>query len=172
MRMDRIYLLYGGPRTWWGHVSKISRRSVSHGHCTERGNVTVRLLPSLKGIDIVTSSISDSDPTSDSTHWMLSRSTVRMSRRSLSSTSDLPSPKRARLERHLTSHDFKNGLFLAPMVRSGARTSFFFHTSISLPDSSSVPTRLFALKHGATLVWGPEMVDKAILHSERVVDRA
>lgn len=28
-----------------------------------------------------------------------------------------------------------------------------------------------ALKHGATLVWGPEMVDKAILHSERVVDR-
>lgn len=34
-----------------------------------------------------------------------------------------------------------------------------------------VPTRLFALKHGATLVWGPEMVDKAILHAERVVDR-
>ena len=34
-----------------------------------------------------------------------------------------------------------------------------------------MPTRLFALKHGATLVWGPEIVDKAILHSERVVDR-
>jgi len=28
-----------------------------------------------------------------------------------------------------------------------------------------------ALKHGATLVWGPEMVDKAILHAEREVDR-
>lgn len=35
----------------------------------------------------------------------------------------------------------------------------------------TVPTRLFALKHGATMVWGPEMVDKAILHSERAVDR-
>lgn len=34
-----------------------------------------------------------------------------------------------------------------------------------------VPTRLFALKYGASLVWGPEIVDKAILHSERVVDR-
>ena len=36
---------------------------------------------------------------------------------------------------------------------------------------SSVPTRLFALKHGAKLVWGPEMVDKAMLNAERVVDR-
>jgi len=35
-----------------------------------------------------------------------------------------------------------------------------------------VPTRLFALKHGATLVWGPEIVDKAILHAKREVDRA
>jgi tRNA-dihydrouridine synthase 2 len=34
-----------------------------------------------------------------------------------------------------------------------------------------VPTRLFALKHGATLVWAPEIVDKAILHSTREVDR-
>lgn len=34
-----------------------------------------------------------------------------------------------------------------------------------------VPTRLFALKHGAKLVWGPEVVDKAVLHAERVVDR-
>ncbi|KAJ7597840.1 FMN-linked oxidoreductase [Mycena floridula] len=75
-----------------------------------------------------------------------------MSRRPHSST---PSPrinKRARLD-HLTSEDFKNGVFLAPMVRSGA-----------------LPTRLFALKHGASLIWGPEIVDKAILHSERVVD--
>ena len=35
-----------------------------------------------------------------------------------------------------------------------------------------VPTRLFSLKHGASLVWGPEIVDKAILHAERAVDRA
>lgn len=41
-----------------------------------------------------------------------------------------------------------------------------------LNDSNvTVPTRLTALKHGATLVWGPEIVDKAILHTERVVDR-
>jgi len=29
---------------------------------------------------------------------------------------------------------------------------------------------LFALKHGASLVWGPEVIDKAILFAERVVD--
>jgi tRNA-dihydrouridine synthase 2 len=34
-----------------------------------------------------------------------------------------------------------------------------------------VPTRLFALKHGATLVWSPEIVDKAILHATREVHR-
>ncbi|KAF8633548.1 hypothetical protein AX15_001349 [Amanita polypyramis BW_CC] len=36
--------------------------------------------------------------------------------------------------------------------------------------SGALPTRLFALQHGATLVWGPEMVDKAILHTTREVD--
>ncbi|KAF9256355.1 tRNA-dihydrouridine synthase 2 [Marasmius fiardii PR-910] len=81
-----------------------------------------------------------------------------MSRRpySSSSLSRPPSPirssKRIKLD-HLTSESFKNGIVLAPMVRSGA-----------------LPTRLFALKHGATLVWGPETVDKAILHAERIVD--
>lgn len=34
-----------------------------------------------------------------------------------------------------------------------------------------VPTRLFALKHGATMVWGPEIIDKAMLHAQREVDR-
>jgi hypothetical protein len=48
------------------------------------------------------------------------------------------------------------------------RISSSFSVLISV---SSVPTRLFALKHGAKLVWGPEMVDKAMLNSERVVDR-
>lgn len=36
--------------------------------------------------------------------------------------------------------------------------------------SGALPTRLFALKHGASLVWGPETVDKAILHATRNVD--
>ena len=44
-------------------------------------------------------------------------------------------------------------------------------TTVDRRSLNVVPTRLFALKHGATLVWGPEMVDKAILHAERVVDR-
>jgi tRNA-dihydrouridine synthase 2 len=33
-----------------------------------------------------------------------------------------------------------------------------------------VPTRLLALEYGADLVWGPEIVDKAIIGSTRVVD--
>ncbi|KAL1739904.1 hypothetical protein HDZ31DRAFT_48561 [Schizophyllum fasciatum] len=68
------------------------------------------------------------------------------------STSPERSAKRMKMDR-LTPDDYRNGIFLAPMVRSGA-----------------LPTRLFALKHGASLVWGPEIVDKAILHAERVVD--
>ncbi|KAF9011140.1 hypothetical protein BDQ17DRAFT_1387602 [Cyathus striatus] len=76
-----------------------------------------------------------------------------MTRRSLSAS---PSPREAKRQRidHLTKEDFKNGVFLAPMVRSGA-----------------LPSRLMALKYGATLVWGPEIVDKAILHAKREVDR-
>ncbi|KAG0152463.1 hypothetical protein CROQUDRAFT_649876 [Cronartium quercuum f. sp. fusiforme G11] len=45
------------------------------------------------------------------------------------------------------------GLYLAPMVRIG-----------------TLPTRLLALKYGAELVWGPEIVDKAMIGSERIVD--
>ncbi|KAI0275475.1 hypothetical protein BC834DRAFT_947463 [Gloeopeniophorella convolvens] len=81
-----------------------------------------------------------------------SRRLAIMSRRSLS-TSPPRDIKRPRLA-GLTPDDYRNGVMLAPMVRSGA-----------------LPTRLFALKHGAKLVWGPEMVDKAMLHAERVVDR-
>ncbi|KAJ3739783.1 hypothetical protein DFH05DRAFT_1530051 [Lentinula detonsa] len=75
-----------------------------------------------------------------------------MSRRVHSESPPPRCAKRAKMDR-LTLESFKNGVVLAPMVRSGA-----------------LPTRLFALKHGATLVWAPETVDKAILHSERVVD--
>ncbi|KAH9984062.1 hypothetical protein BJV74DRAFT_878791 [Russula compacta] len=75
-----------------------------------------------------------------------------MARRSLSSSTPPRDLKRPRLV-GLTPDDYRNGVMLAPMVRSGA-----------------LPTRLFALKHGAKLVWSPEMVDKAMLHAERVVD--
>ncbi|EIW63776.1 FMN-linked oxidoreductase [Trametes versicolor FP-101664 SS1] len=79
-----------------------------------------------------------------------------MSRRSQPPTPE-SSPriaKKPRLEYPpLTAEDYKNGLMLAPMVRSGA-----------------LLTRLYSLKHGAKLVWGPETVDKAILHTTRVVD--
>ncbi|PLW11755.1 hypothetical protein PCANC_21183 [Puccinia coronata f. sp. avenae] len=76
-----------------------------------------------------------------------------------------PSPKRARLEAEDNSSEKKPphallhpghklyppGAYLAPMVRI-------------------VPTRLLALEYGADLVWGPEIVDKAIIGSTRVVD--
>ncbi|KZT22654.1 FMN-linked oxidoreductase [Neolentinus lepideus HHB14362 ss-1] len=75
-----------------------------------------------------------------------------MARRSLSASPPARDAKRIKLD-HLTSEDFRNGVVLAPMVRSGA-----------------FPSRLYALKHGAKLVWAPEIVDKAILHAERVVD--
>ncbi|KAI0053475.1 FMN-linked oxidoreductase [Auriscalpium vulgare] len=81
-----------------------------------------------------------------------------MARRALSTSPDREKVpiKRPRLDTPaLTPDDYRNGVMLAPMVRSGA-----------------LPTRLFALKHGAKLVWGPEIVDKAILHAERVVDPA
>jgi len=51
-----------------------------------------------------------------------------MSRRS-HSISPPPPAKRPRIE-HLTSEDFKDGVFLAPMVRSGARTSLDYSRSI------------------------------------------
>jgi len=46
-----------------------------------------------------------------------------------------PSPrptKRAKLD-HLVKDDFKNGVFLAPMVRSGARMLEFFLNLLELP---------------------------------------
>ncbi|ELU39409.1 tRNA-dihydrouridine synthase 2 [Rhizoctonia solani AG-1 IA] len=45
--------------------------------------------------------------------------------------------------------DYTNGIILAPMV---------------------LPTRLLSLKYGATLVWSPEIIDKAIIGSRRIVD--
>ncbi|PWN30740.1 FMN-linked oxidoreductase [Jaminaea rosea] len=49
--------------------------------------------------------------------------------------------------------NYRHGLFLAPMVRIGA-----------------LPTRLLSLEYGADLVWGPEIIDRALMGSERIVD--
>ncbi|TYJ52955.1 hypothetical protein B9479_006424 [Cryptococcus floricola] len=49
--------------------------------------------------------------------------------------------------------DYREKLVLAPMVRTG-----------------SLPMRLLSLYYGAGLVWSPEVVDKAIIGCERVVD--
>lgn len=46
--------------------------------------------------------------------------------------------------------DYRAKFVLAPMVRIG-----------------ELPTRLLALKHGADLVWGPEIIDKKLLTCER-----
>lgn len=101
-----------------------------------------------------------------------SQSTL-MSRRSLS-PAETRSPKRRKLEYPpLTPEDYKDGVMLAPMVRSGACEYTALRSARCSPVvCTAVPTRLFALKHGAKLVWGPEVVDKAILHAERVVDCA
>lgn len=48
---------------------------------------------------------------------------------------------------------YSGKLVLAPMVRAG-----------------ELPTRLLSLKYGADLVWSPEIVDKKLLQTERVVN--
>ncbi|KAM0788082.1 hypothetical protein ACM66B_001252 [Microbotryomycetes sp. NB124-2] len=53
----------------------------------------------------------------------------------------------------IASLPYNKGLHLAPMVRIG-----------------TLPVRLVALDNGASIVWGPEIVDKAIIGAERVVD--
>ncbi|WWC95831.1 hypothetical protein V866_002698 [Kwoniella sp. B9012] len=50
--------------------------------------------------------------------------------------------------------NYRDKLVLAPMVRTG-----------------TLPTRLLSLYYGAGLVWSPEVVDKAIIGSERTVDQ-
>ncbi|VDC04257.1 unnamed protein product [Peniophora sp. CBMAI 1063] len=76
-----------------------------------------------------------------------------MSRRSASPLPEAREAKRRKIASSLTPEDYKNGVVLAPMVRS-----------------SALPTRLMSLKYGAKLVWGPEIVDRAILHAKRVVN--
>jgi tRNA-dihydrouridine synthase 2 len=51
--------------------------------------------------------------------------------------------------------DYRNKVVLAPMVRVGM-----------------LPTRLLALHYGADIVWGEEIIDKALLKSSRVVNEA
>ncbi|KAJ1964200.1 tRNA-dihydrouridine synthase 2 [Dipsacomyces acuminosporus] len=49
---------------------------------------------------------------------------------------------------------YRNGFFLAPMVRIG-----------------TLPMRLLCLEYGADLVWTSEIIDKSIVECERVVDK-
>ncbi|GAA6028018.1 hypothetical protein JCM8097_001832 [Rhodosporidiobolus ruineniae] len=84
---------------------------------------------------------------------------------------DEPAPKRQRVEepaqpveavaetevkqstKRKRTLPYERGMHLAPMVRIG-----------------TLPVRLMALEYGAELVWGPEIVDKALIGSERKVD--
>ena len=50
--------------------------------------------------------------------------------------------------------EYSNALVLAPMVRCG-----------------TLPMRLMALKYGADIAYGPEEVDKKIIHWQRVENR-
>jgi hypothetical protein len=54
------------------------------------------------------------------TPFLVSRPCYQMSRRSHSTSPEPRAAKRPRLERPLTADDYKDGVMLAPMVRSGA----------------------------------------------------
>ena len=55
------------------------------------------------------------------------------------------------LEKHADMVTYAGKLCLAPMVRAG-----------------ELPTRLLALRHGADLVWSPEIIDKKLVQCRRV----
>jgi hypothetical protein len=81
--------------------------------------------------------------------------------------------------------DYRNKLVLAPMVRTGscksnsyllavrarADDSAYGTTIILVGNCDTDEQRLLSLYYGAGLVWSPEVVDRAIIGSERVVDR-
>ena len=78
--------------------------------------------------------------------WMSEPGEQAPKRIKLDAQDVLPPPAHDKMPR------FDRGVFLAPMVRSGA-----------------LPCRLLALEYGADLVWGPEVVDRAIMGAERRV---
>ena len=81
------------------------------------------------------------------------RRIFHMSRRSNSLSPSPRAPKRAKLD-HLTYEDFKNGVFLAPMVRSGARTQLTCGRWVSLTTRDSAnPT--FCVEAWRNLGLGP-----------------
>jgi tRNA-dihydrouridine synthase 2 len=53
----------------------------------------------------------------------------------------------------MTHLDYKNKIILAPMVRIG-----------------SLPMRLLALRYGADLVFSPEIIDRRLIGSQRVLN--
>jgi tRNA-dihydrouridine synthase 2 len=110
-----------------------------------------------------------------------SYATMPVSVHSISPPSSPQPPKRQKLDHNeagpsTSTLNYRDGVMLAPMVRSGTRNGFhsFIH---SIQDTLtrfyllSVPTRLLSLRYGASLVWSPETVDRAIIGCERVVDR-
>ncbi|GAA6059729.1 hypothetical protein JCM10212_000257 [Sporobolomyces blumeae] len=69
---------------------------------------------------------------------------------------DAPLAKRQKVERSTPKRKtlpYDRGMHLAPMVRIG-----------------TLPVRLLALEYGAEIVWGPEIVDKALIGATRSVD--
>lgn len=63
------------------------------------------------------------------------------------------------------------GMHLAPMVRIGTLPMRLLGVSFRSPSHRTLLTLpSAALEYGAELVWGPEIVDKAIIGSERKVD--
>ncbi|GHJ86633.1 hypothetical protein NliqN6_3035 [Naganishia liquefaciens] len=66
--------------------------------------------------------------------------------------------------------DYENKLVLAPMVRTGSLPMVCRILAHRFSISDTQSQRLLSLHYGAGLVWGPEIVDKAIIGAERIVD--
>jgi tRNA-dihydrouridine synthase 2 len=54
---------------------------------------------------------------------------------------------------HFPNLDYRNKRILAPMVRIG-----------------TLPMRLLSLQYGADLVWSPEIIDRRLIASQRVIN--
>ncbi|GAA5921322.1 hypothetical protein JCM3775_002991 [Rhodotorula graminis] len=121
----------------------LSRATLLLNHHTLRPLVTMATAPVTRSHSPPSTPASPSSTSPDSQH----RNSKRIKLDHAVDTDSLAPTKRKR------TLPYAHGLHLAPMVRIG-----------------TLPVRLVALDYGAQLVWGPEIVDKAIIGATRQVD--
>lgn len=117
---------------------------------------------------VASSSASTSHPPSPPSHSSSSEPDRPNKRQRLTPT---PPPPVSLPPVHKNRLDYRGGLFLAPMVRIGCSPSPHpRREKIRELNRRTVTTRLVALEYGAGLVWGPEIIDKAMIGAVRSVD--